>query len=51
LGSIDFPLLGALLIGSLPGVWIGSRMTTVFPERLLQPLLAMTLFFLGYKLL
>lgn len=51
LGSIDFPLLGALLIGSLPGVWIGSRMTTVFPERVLQPILATALFFLGYKLL
>jgi uncharacterized protein len=51
LGSINFPLLGALLIGSLPGVWIGSRMTSVFPERVLQPILATTLFFLGYKLL
>ena len=51
IGSIDFPLLGALLIGSLPGVWIGSKMTTVFPERILQPLLATTLFVLGYKLL
>jgi hypothetical protein len=51
LGSINFPLLGALLIGSLPGVWIGSRMTAIFPERILQPILATTLFFLGYKLL
>jgi uncharacterized protein len=51
LGSVDVPLLAALLIGSLPGVWIGSRMTAVFPERVLQPLLATTLFVLGYKLL
>jgi uncharacterized protein len=51
IGSINVPLLGALLIGSLPGVWIGSKMSSVVPERVLQPLLATTLFFLGYKLL
>jgi uncharacterized membrane protein YfcA len=51
MGSINVPLLGALLIGSIPGVWVGSKMSAVFPERVLQPLLATTLFFLGYKLL
>lgn len=50
IGSINLPLLGALLVGSIPGVWIGSRMGTVIPERFLQPVLATTLFFLGYKL-
>jgi uncharacterized membrane protein YfcA len=51
IGSINGSLLGALLIGSIPGVWIGSKMSTVFPERILQPVLATTLLFLGYKLL
>ena len=51
MGSIDVPLLAALLVGSIPGVWIGSKITAVVPERILQPLLATTLFFLGYKLL
>jgi uncharacterized membrane protein YfcA len=51
IGSIDVSLLGALLVGSIPGVWIGSRMSAVVPERILQPVLATTLFFLGYKLL
>jgi uncharacterized protein len=51
MGSINLPLLGGLLLGSLPGVWIGSRMSAVFPERILRPILATTLFFLGYKLL
>jgi uncharacterized membrane protein YfcA len=51
LGSIDVPLLGALLVGSIPGVWIGSKTSSVVPEGVLQPLLATTLFFLGYKLL
>jgi uncharacterized membrane protein YfcA len=51
LGTINVPLLGMLLIGSIPGVWVGSKMSMVFPERVLQPILATTLFFLGYKLL
>ena len=51
IGTINVPLLVALLIGSLPGVWIGSKMSVVVPERVLQPILAVTLFFLGYKLL
>jgi uncharacterized membrane protein YfcA len=51
LGSINFPLLGGLLIGSIPGVWLGSRSTARVPEKILAPLLASTLFFLGYKLL
>jgi uncharacterized membrane protein YfcA len=51
LGTINVPLLGGLLIGSIPGVWLGSKMSMVFPERVLQPILATTLFFLGYKLL
>jgi uncharacterized membrane protein YfcA len=51
LGSINGPLLGSLLVGSLPGVWIGSRMSTILPEKILRPVLASTLFFLGYKLL
>jgi uncharacterized protein len=51
LASINVPLLGALLVGSIPGVWIGSKMSAVFPERILQPILATTLLFLGYKLL
>ena len=51
IGNINFPLLTALLVGSIPGVWIGSKTSAVVPERILQPLLAVTLFFLGYKLL
>jgi hypothetical protein len=51
IGSIDVHLLGALLVGSIPGVWIGSKTSAMVPERVLQPLLAVTLFFLGYKLL
>jgi uncharacterized protein len=51
IGSIDFRLLGGLLIGSIPGVCIGSRLSAAFPEKALRTVLATTLFFLGYKLL
>jgi uncharacterized membrane protein YfcA len=49
--SINLPVLSALLVGSLPGVLIGSKLTTVVPERALRPLLGTTLLLLGYKLL
>ena len=34
IGSINISLLVALLVGSLPGVWIGSRIGTAIPERI-----------------
>jgi len=51
IGGVNFGLLGALLIGSVPGVWIGSKMGVLIPEKALRPILATTLLFLGYKLL
>jgi uncharacterized protein len=51
IGGIDQRLLAGLLVGSIPGVWIGSRMGAVFPEKVLRPVLATTLLCLGYKLL
>ena len=51
MGSINVQLLAGLLLGSVPGVWIGSKMTTVLPAKIIRPILAGTLFFLGYKLL
>ncbi|HEV3276992.1 MAG TPA: sulfite exporter TauE/SafE family protein [Terriglobia bacterium] len=51
LGTVNGKLLIALLIGSVPGVVIGSRLSVVFPEKVLRPVLATTLFYLGAKLL
>lgn len=51
IGSINLSLLRSLLIGSIPGVWVGSRMTTLVPEKTLRPVLGTTLLLLGYKLL
>jgi len=50
LGSIDWLLLAALLIGSLPGIAIGSYITARIPDRVLRPILASTLAVVGGRL-
>lgn len=43
LGNVDFAVLGVLLLGSLPGIAMGSRMTGLFPDWLLRVALAIVL--------
>ncbi len=50
LGSINWELLGMLLIGSLPGITIGSLAARAVPERFLRGLLATTLTGVAAKL-
>jgi uncharacterized membrane protein YfcA len=50
LGGIDWPLMGVLLIGSLPGIVIGSYLATRVPETALRLLLAVTLIAVAVKL-
>ena len=50
LGSVDWPLLAQLLAGSLPGIWIGSRLVTRAPERLIRSALSLLLAWAGAKL-
>ena len=52
-GYVDLFLLGTLLIGSLPAIHLGSRLSSQVPERILQHLLAALLLGLGsyYSLL
>lgn len=49
LGHVDFTLLGTLLIGSLPGIWIGSHLSAKIPEKILRPALATLLLMIGLK--
>ena len=49
LGNVDFMLLGALLIGSLPAVHLGAKIGQKIPDRLLKPILASMLFSIGIK--
>ncbi len=51
LGSVDWLLLGSLLIGSLPGIWLGSHISTKVPDRVLRPMLATMLVLVGAKLI
>jgi uncharacterized membrane protein YfcA len=50
-GNIDFGILGWLLLGSIPGVLIGGRLTLSIPEQGLRLLLAGVLGLAGIKLL
>jgi len=49
LGHVDFTLLGSLLIGSLPGIWIGSHLSAKIPDKVLRPVLASVLMLIGVK--
>ena len=51
MGSVDWSLLGALLLGSLPGIWIGSKVSSKVPEHLLRRILASMLVLIGAKLI
>ncbi len=51
LGSVNFPLLGSLLIGSIPGIIVGSYLTGRIPEAVLRPILATVLVLVGVKML
>ncbi len=50
IGSVNWALLISLLIGSLPGITIGSLLAARVPDRILRPLLAGTLALVGAKL-
>ena len=50
LGSVDWALLGSLLLGSLPGIWIGSNLSAKVPEHILRRILASMLVLIGTKL-
>jgi uncharacterized protein len=51
LGHIDWALLGALLVGSLPGIWLGARLTKSMPERWVRVVLSASLLTAGWKVL
>jgi uncharacterized protein len=51
LGSVDWALLGTLLAGSLPGIWLGSRLAPRIPEHFLRAALAGMLILIGGKLI
>jgi uncharacterized membrane protein YfcA len=51
LGSINWALMASLLLGSIPGVVLGSNLSAYLPERVLRPILAVILLLAGVKIL
>jgi hypothetical protein len=49
-GHVDFQLLGWLLIGSVPGVWLGARISSSIPQKYLRWALAIVLGSIGVRL-
>ena len=42
-GNVDFALMGTILLGSVPGVWIGSALVDIVPVGFLRPTLGCVL--------
>lgn len=51
LGDVNLPLVSGLLLGSVPGVWLGSFIASRVPEGTLRPAVAALLFATGMKLI
>jgi len=50
LGEVDFSSVLSLLIGSIPGVFIGARLCAVLDDRWMRPVIFGTLAFAGSRL-
>lgn len=50
-GSVDFGVTGSLLLGSVPGVYLGARISAKAPDRFIRPLLVAVLVLSALKLL
>jgi uncharacterized protein len=51
IGSVDWSIVGALLLGSLPGIYLGSHLSTRISDRFLLPALASMLLLIGLRLI
>lgn len=51
IGAVDFGLMFALLAGSIPGIIVGSLLGSRATDGHLRPILAVTLLFVGVRLL
>ncbi|HEY1428931.1 MAG TPA: sulfite exporter TauE/SafE family protein [Candidatus Tumulicola sp.] len=51
MGDVDLPLVIKLLIGSLPGIYVGTKLCGVLDQRWLRPVVAVVLIVVGIRLL
>src|SRR6478752_7394442 len=50
-GDVSFAIAGSLLVGAIPGVLIGARISSKAPDRIIRPILVVVLIASGAKLL
>ena len=46
-GLVDLPLLGSLLVGSIPGIYLGTHVGSLFPDKVMRGILVAALLSLG----
>ena len=51
MGHVNWPLLLPLLMGSIPGIWLGAQLTRQLPDRLVRTLLCGSLVLAGLKVI
>jgi uncharacterized membrane protein YfcA len=49
-GDVQFDVAGSLLLGSLPGIWLGAHVSARAPDRIVKPVLVVVLVATGLKL-
>ena len=50
IGTVDYILLGNLIIGSLPGIYLGTKFGSFLPDKIMRPILATMLVGIGIRL-
>jgi uncharacterized membrane protein YfcA len=50
-GQVRFDLTASLLVGAVPGVYLGARVSSRSPDRVIRPVLAVVLIVSGLKML
>ena len=51
IGGVDWGIVGSLLLGSLPGIFVGSHLAAQIADRILLPILATILMLIGLRLI
>jgi uncharacterized membrane protein YfcA len=51
LGHVDWALLVPLVIGSVPGIWLGAQLTRRLPDGIVRGLLCTSLLLAGWKVI
>ena len=50
-GQVQFGLTTSLVLGSVPGVYLGARLSSRSPDHIIRPILALVLILSGLKML